>query len=340
MSGLLWKYFLEGNVDRFKDLLANGYPNSQHASKGHGGGAGQSGSLGSHVECPETGFGISPRVTPKSKKLPGYSGIIGTAKAQTNMPTRGDLNSRDQSGLTILHRAVSITGENALGFAMALIEHPAVDIYVQDRENGWTALHRALYFGNVTVARALMDRDWRESTGQVARNTVLGTSPLVKIKDYEGNSAFDVYNATVAHRTLQHRYLPVNSSHEGEEDKSSVSAGDRDSNAQGNDNINGDEVFAFGSNKNLTLGFGDEDDRQHPERVTLKRPDHLLFRFYGDYLSSAAISGGESRGEPAKVSRSKKALLFSAVLNFLLPTPMAKPSWTFFNYKIITVGHC
>lgn len=49
-------------------------------------------------------------------------------------------------------------------------------------------------------------------------------------------------------------------------------------------NISGDEVYTFGSNKNITLGFGDGDDRQYPERITLKRPDHLLQRFYREYV--------------------------------------------------------
>ena len=56
-------------------------------------------------------------------------------------------------------------------------------------------------------------------------------------------------------------------------------------------NIGGDEMFAFGSNKNLTLGFGDEDDRQHPERINLKRPDHLLYRFYRGHLLSKSDAG-------------------------------------------------
>ncbi len=34
----------------------------------------------------------------------------------------------------------------------------------------------------------------------------------------------------------------------------------------------------------MSLGVGDEDDRQYPERILLHRPDHLLRRFYEDYL--------------------------------------------------------
>lgn len=53
--------------------------------------------------------------------------------------------------------------------------------------------------------------------------------------------------------------------------------------------INGDELFVFGSNKNLSLGVGDEDDRQYPERIHLRRPDELVHRFYEDYLDHQDI---------------------------------------------------
>ncbi len=49
--------------------------------------------------------------------------------------------------------------------------------------------------------------------------------------------------------------------------------------------LGGDDVFTFGSNKNFSLGFGDEDDRQYPERIMLRRPDHLLHRFYLEHLA-------------------------------------------------------
>jgi alpha-tubulin suppressor-like RCC1 family protein len=48
--------------------------------------------------------------------------------------------------------------------------------------------------------------------------------------------------------------------------------------------IEGDELFVFGSNRNMSLGVGDEDDRQYPERILLRRPDRLLRRFYEEYL--------------------------------------------------------
>ncbi len=57
-------------------------------------------------------------------------------------------------------------------------------------------------------------------------------------------------------------------------------------------NIGGDEFFTFGSNKNFTLGFGDEDDRQYPERIFLKRPEHLLRRLHVEFKSQYLPLGG------------------------------------------------
>jgi alpha-tubulin suppressor-like RCC1 family protein len=74
-------------------------------------------------------------------------------------------------------------------------------------------------------------------------------------------------------------------------DDDSVGPGNKESDATMNSSIGGDEMFAFGSNKNLTLGFGDEDDRQHPERINLKRPDHLLYRFHREQLLSRSGAG-------------------------------------------------
>jgi inhibitor of Bruton tyrosine kinase len=296
MSNILWRYYLEDDVDRFRKLLANGYNASQYTSKGHGSGTGGPGSVGAIVGSPASGFGTSPRVTSKARKSSGYgnTGNGSATKGQVNNFSRSDLNSRDQSGLTLLHRASSSTRSNAISFALALIEHAMVDIYIQDRENGWTALHRALYFGNVTIARALLERDAMDSVGQGASNAVTRINALIKIKDHEGNSAFDVYNATIARRTLQHTNQSKSVQDSEPEDDDSIGPRGLENDAMLNGSIASDEVFAFGSNKNLTLGFGDEDDRQHPEKINLKRPEHLLYRFYREQLLSNAAGGGAS----------------------------------------------
>jgi alpha-tubulin suppressor-like RCC1 family protein len=182
-----------------------------------------------------------------------------------------DLNGRDDAGLTLLHRTVA--DSNGHDFAVALIEHPLTDLYVQDRENGWTALHRALYFGNVSLARLILEK---EKPG--------AKTPLTKIKDNEGNIPYDVYNSTVA--------LKV------EEESIEVDFSDQDSEYEERMMLRsqvllheeglGDEFFAFGSNKNLTLGFGDEDNRQYPERVYLERPEKLVERLTKEYRTSLA----------------------------------------------------
>jgi len=284
MSNLLWKYYLEDDVERFRKLLANGYNIS------YAGGGGGNGSVGSIIGSPASGFGTSPRATTKGRKSYGY-GAGSATKGQTHSLVRSDLNSRDRSGLTLLHRASSSTGTNAISFALALIEHAMVDIYIQDLESGWTALHRALYFGNVTIARALMDRDLKDSTGQGANTAIIRTNALIKIKDHEGNSAFDVYNATIARRTLQHHGQSEAIEGSEADDDDSVEPGNKDGDTIMHNTVGSDEMFAFGSNKNLTLGFGDEDDRQHPERIILKRPDHLLFRFHQEHLRSKSDAG-------------------------------------------------
>lgn len=54
-----------------------------------------------------------------------------------------DLNRRSVNGRTALHCAVTW---NRVEMAKALIDCPSVNVNLQDRENGWTALHRYTYY--------------------------------------------------------------------------------------------------------------------------------------------------------------------------------------------------
>jgi inhibitor of Bruton tyrosine kinase len=132
MSGYLWKYYLEDDVDSFRHVLENtahiARPGTQKGVAGW-----QGGSLGATVNSSPAGsYGPSPMLNAKGRKT----------TAQIPIPlTRSDINSRDGVGLTILHHAASSSSENAIGFAQALLEHPLTDLYIQDAENGWTALH-------------------------------------------------------------------------------------------------------------------------------------------------------------------------------------------------------
>lgn len=190
MSHLLWKYYWENDVDKFCRLLAPvGYSQSQ--SKGPAATIGSPGA-----------FGSSPRTT-KSRKASSLGPGTGAPKTASNSLGKGEINSRDHLGLTILLRAASSTSPDASSFVEALLDHPAIDIYAQDYESGWNALHRALYNGNISIARLLLEKERKDLTGSLGGASVPKAAQLIKTKDHEGNSPFDVYNATIALRTLK-----------------------------------------------------------------------------------------------------------------------------------------
>lgn len=211
--------------------------------------------------------------------------------------TRGDINYRDSAGLTLLHHVASSGSENSLGFAQALLAHPLLDLYIQDVESGWTALHRAFYFGNIAVARLILNRDSQDLLEHRSSGGNQNIGGLIKIKDREGNGPFDLFALTIKGRTLRpssHRdevALPQGE----EEDYAQVDYTDNDDSerrvtVRPRTDLGGDEVFTFGSNKNVTLGFGDEDDRQYPERINLRRPGHLTQRFHREYVESRDVA--------------------------------------------------
>jgi alpha-tubulin suppressor-like RCC1 family protein len=279
MSSHLWKAYYEDDVDVFRQLLEASVANARQLGV-RGGNNGINSSVGS-----PGGMSTSPTMSAKARKASGFG--LGNNSGITL--TKSDINWKDASGMTILHHAASSCEESAVAFATALIEHPLVDLYVQDHENGWTALHRAFYFGNVAIARMILERDVGNALGQTTGH-VQQTVGLVKIKDREGHGPFDLYAATIKDRTLR----PDVSGEDGNDSDASDDEGgrmDADDDEESRRHhhvaykqVNGDELYTFGSNRNVSLGFGDEDDRQYPERITLRRPEHLLRRFYREHL--------------------------------------------------------
>jgi hypothetical protein len=81
-----------------------------------------------------------------------------------------------------------------------LLAHPRIDVNLQDVESHWTALHRALYNGNIAAAYVAF-RHFRCGDTQFA--TFLSILLLQRgdidtsLKDFEGYRAFDLYNTTV-----------------------------------------------------------------------------------------------------------------------------------------------
>lgn len=300
MTSNLWEFFLRDDVESFQRFLASASYTSggQRATGG--------GSSGFKVGSPGTVVTSSPASSVKGKKLTGTSpgtpvldrGLGGSPRYGTPL-SRAELNARDLHGRTLLHLVASSPKPTAVDFANSLLEVPFLDIYAQDDESGWTALHRALYAGNATIAQALMARDLHDATGfSRAGNTGHPSGGLIKIKDREGYSPFDVYEATIMPRDIKLMTSPLTdpafADFQGSDAASSAPSNNGDDD-DGDDiygtknalrprsNLAADEVYTFGSNKNLNLGLGDQDDRQFPERVTLERPEHLLQRFFYEY---------------------------------------------------------
>lgn len=269
MSHILWKYFFNDDVDNFRQFLAKANF-ERNASKGLGGAHAHSLKVGSPGN-----LATSPRTpTPVKGK-----------KSGKHVLTRSDLNAKDGFGRTLLHHAVSSRNENAFDFVKALLEIPLVDLYAQDTESGWTALHRALYSGNIAAAQALMIKDLQNATDYTTNVSHANAGGLIKIKDHEGNSPFEVFGLTTAPRDLQQDQKMLEAA-----EIASLPSVDMDDRTTAHQkealpmiDLHGDEVFAFGSNKNITLGLGDGDDRTFPERVHLNRPDHLMQFLFEDF---------------------------------------------------------
>lgn len=81
----------------------------------------------------------------------------------------------------VLHLAAGTLGQQAYSFFSILLKNPEIKVNLQDYESGYTALHRALFVGNIRAARDLL-----------LRNDI-----DLSVKDAEGLTAFDLYNGTV-----------------------------------------------------------------------------------------------------------------------------------------------
>ncbi|KAJ5467381.1 hypothetical protein N7475_005133 [Penicillium sp. IBT 31633x] len=310
MSNRLWLYFIQDDVERFRQFLANATFAGLRAAGGTGGTSAATNLSKAGSPGPMTAS--SPNA-PRSKKTIGSS--PGTpVPDRTTLPrgtvtlSRADVNARDNHGRTLLHHVASSPKPTAPDFACALLEIPFLDIYMQDWESGWTALHRALYAGNATIALALMARDAQDMRDfSKVGITSHPSGGLIKIKDFEGYSPFDVFGSTIRPRDIKHisGSWPISISDEAAgsdvaSNSTSIFGDDEEDGAyaaksilKGAVDIYADEVFTLGSNKNLTLGLGDQDDRQYPERIVLQRPEHLLHRFYREYQEKTEQLGLE-----------------------------------------------
>lgn len=317
MISTLLSYFLHDDVESFKRVLAD---------------SGAARAVGQASKPSGTSLSSSPNITSRSKKItgtsPGASVLDRSSQARGGaIPsiTRAQLNAKDQHGRTLLHLVASSQKPSAIEFARALLEIPFIDLYSQDYESGWTALHRALYAGNASIAQALMARDFRDATDfSSPGHTNHPSGSLIKVKDREKNSPFDVYGATIEnHNTMP--AVPLDGTNSDALDYESDDAVDTgalmDRDGQSNKailkprtNIGADEVLTFGSNKNLSLGLGDEDDRQFPEAITVKRPEHLLQHFYRE---RGATDAAQDSSDLPTLIRHKPIVFMDVVMSKL-----------------------
>lgn len=315
MSHLLWKAFWENDVERFRRLLGPSAQGTHSISKSPSG----SNPGGFLAGASPGGSATPPRPGGKSRKASGYHSTPGKNKEASSGLGKSELNSRDHAGLTLLLRASSSTAPNAGDFVQALLDHPAIDLFAQDTESGWNALHRSLYAGNVSIARMLLEKE--RSVDNRTVDALGKAGHLIKTKDNEGNSPFDVYNSTIGNRILKSHPNSNESSVDSDSD-----GGDNESPmtpSTGDDHpfeAEGEELFLFGSNKNLSLGVGDEDDRQYPERIHLARPDHLVQRMYQAYLDNNGMHSAASLPELTDIPnliRSRPIVIQDVVLSKL-----------------------
>ncbi|TFK21852.1 hypothetical protein FA15DRAFT_644999 [Coprinopsis marcescibilis] len=143
-----------------------------------------------------------------------------------------DVNARDWLGRTPLHLACTEVG--TLEYVRALLKHPNINVNLPDTESHWTPLHRALYHANLPAAQLLLQRSDID----------------ISLKDYEGYTAFDLYNSTIS--------------------GTKPDFGQSDA-----------ELFTWGASLNASLGHGDGKDRNHPDQVnipSLEEPEDIQRR--------------------------------------------------------------
>ena len=312
MSTLLWRYYYEDDFHNFERLLESA------AAGGRAQNAGKQRNISGQSRGD---IAFSPG-TPKEFKK--------TAVPEVAL-TRADINRKDAKGMTLLHYAASQTDGNGIQYALALIAHPLLDLFIQDLENGWTALHRAFYFGNITIARAILEREAQDA---VAPGSMSQGLSLIKIKDREGNGPYDLLTETIKDRTLHHvierRQDATTRELEEEEEENSDDNEDRPQRkalVKPTFDAEGDELYTFGSNKNINLGLGNQDDRHYPERVNLKRPAHLYKRFYREMVNERA-----SEARPANPLYADKLI---SSLRQGLPDPAELPATIRFSQESI-----
>ncbi|KAH6915615.1 hypothetical protein BKA70DRAFT_1178804 [Coprinopsis sp. MPI-PUGE-AT-0042] len=169
--------------------------------------------------------------------------------ALASMTPTVDVNARDSLGRTVLHLAC--TGVENIEYVRVLLKHSSINVNLPDTESHWTPLHRAMYNANLPVAQLLLQRSDID----------------VSIKDFEGYTAFDLYNSTIN-----------GTKPDANQEKA--------------------ELYTWGANRNAALGHGDGNDRVNPDQVVIQSKEdpetladyHIVDRFTPISIHQAQMS--------------------------------------------------
>ncbi|KAG2178097.1 hypothetical protein INT43_003350 [Umbelopsis isabellina] len=218
------------------------------------------------------------RTTPSSKDPQTASQ---PTRRKSNVPIV-NINKRSILGRTALHLAASW---NRMDILQLLVDCPHTNVNIRDRENGWTALHRALYAGHIESALILSSQEDID----------------IFIKDFEGNTALDLYNSTIEGTSPSPRTIEniKRDNHDGDAFhglKSSFWSLEESHSSTG-----ATDIFTWGYNTNFVLGHRDSENRTRPDRVhlnlvtqqipqVLRRPAYVIMSMIMSKFHSAIIT--------------------------------------------------
>lgn len=166
----------------------------------------------------------------------------GVLKERLRKLSKAQLESRDVFGRALIH-LVCLLGRFDL--LESLLANPQCSATLTDRENLWTGLHYAIFYGRLSCARLLVHHN----------------SDLVKVKDRNGLTAMDIYHLQYSQRNL--RIWPQSI---GKHDTNFVQRFPEDKCEDpliwwDKDTRGGSDIFTMGVNVNYQLATGDADDR-------------------------------------------------------------------------------
>ncbi|KAG2186942.1 hypothetical protein INT44_003170 [Umbelopsis vinacea] len=204
--------------------------------------------------------------TAPSLSRDSQNGAQGSRRKQVGSMT--NINKRSMLGRTALHLAAHW---NRVEIVQLLVDCVHVNVNLRDRESGWTALHRALYAGHIESALVILAREDTD----------------LSVKDFEGNTALDLYNSTIDDTNPSARTILPDLTDKSDGDLYSFSKSGILDSDESNGVAGGTEVFTWGYNTNYVLGQRDSENRSRPDRVhlnlvsqqlpqVLKRPEYVI----------------------------------------------------------------